>query len=60
MGKGEELTAKSAVEVVRLLRAHEVTPEMLIDAALSRIAAVDPAVNALPTLCPLTCWGPDP
>ena len=44
-------TNLSAREAVRQLRAKEVSPLELIDAALARIAAVDPAVNAVPTLC---------
>ncbi len=40
-----------AREVVRLLRRGAVTPAELIDAAVARIEAVDPAVNAVPTLC---------
>ncbi|MBT5266203.1 MAG: amidase [Rhodospirillaceae bacterium] len=46
----EELTRLSARAAVRLLEAGEVTPLDLIDAALDRIAAVEPDVNALPTL----------
>jgi amidase len=46
-----ELWQKSAVEVVGLLKKREVTPLELIDVAEKRIAAVEPAVNALPTLC---------
>ena len=33
------------------LRAGEVTPDEALDAALARIAATDPALNAVPTLC---------
>ena len=47
----DELIAMSAREAVRRLRAREVSPLDLIDAAADRIAAVDGAVNALPTLC---------
>ena len=47
----DELTDLPAREVVRRLRAGEVSPLELIDAALARIAAVDPLVNAVPTLC---------
>ncbi len=46
-----ELMRLSAREAVRLLRAREITPLELIDAALQRIEAVEPQVNALPTLC---------
>jgi amidase len=45
------LTALPAREVVRLLRRREVAPLDLIDVSLARIAAVDPRVNAVPTLC---------
>ncbi|MBR0679957.1 amidase [Roseomonas eburnea] len=41
----------TATEAVARLRAGEITPLDLIDAAAARIAAVEPAVNALPTLC---------
>lgn len=47
-----DLVRLTAVEAVRALRAGRVSPLELIDAALARIAAVDPEVNALPTLCP--------
>ena len=46
-----DLIRKSATEVVGLLRRREVTPLELIDVAAARIAAVEPLVNALPTLC---------
>jgi amidase len=46
-----ELIALSACEAVARLKTGDVTPLELIDAAEERIAAVDPAVNALPTLC---------
>lgn len=46
-----ELIAKTATEVVALLQAGEVTTLDLLDALEARIAAVEPAVNALPTLC---------
>ncbi len=41
-------TRLPAREAVRRLRAREVSPLELIDAALTRIAAVDPLVNAVP------------
>jgi amidase len=47
----EGLIRLSASEVVARLRQGEVSPLDLIDAAEARIAAVDGAVNALPTLC---------
>lgn len=51
MAGGEELIRLTAREAVRLLVARELSPLELIDAAAGRIAAVEPAVNALPTLC---------
>src|SRR5258708_15642063 len=47
----DELIRVSAREAVAKLRAREITPLELIGAAASRIAAIEPAVNALPTLC---------
>ena len=49
--RGEELIKTDACGVVDLLKRGEVTPHDLLDALEARIAAVDPAVNALPTLC---------
>ncbi|HET6223526.1 MAG TPA: amidase family protein, partial [Dongiaceae bacterium] len=46
-----DLIRLTAQEAVRLLRARQVSPLELIDAALARIAATDHALNALPTLC---------
>jgi amidase len=45
------LVRMTATEAVARLRRGEVSPLELIDAAAARIAAVEPAVNALPTLC---------
>ena len=50
MGPMNELTKLTARQVVDLLRKREVTPVELVDAAAKRIAEVEPAVNALPTL----------
>ncbi|HEY4250826.1 MAG TPA: amidase family protein, partial [Roseomonas sp.] len=47
----EELIRMTATGVAAALAKREVTPLELIDAAASRIAATDGAVNALPTLC---------
>ena len=47
----DEIFKKSAVEVVGLLRRGEVSPLELIDAVEARAAAVEPDINALPTLC---------
>jgi amidase len=46
-----ELIRMTATEAVARLRAREITPLDLIEAAAARIAEVEPAVNALPTLC---------
>jgi amidase len=51
MPSGPELIAMDAPAVVDLLRHQEVTPHDLLDALEARISEVDPAVNALPTLC---------
>lgn len=52
MATGDELIRLTAREAVRLLEAGEVTPLELIDAAMARIEAIEPLVNALPTVCP--------
>ncbi len=46
-----ELIRLTANQAVAALRRGEISPLDLIDAAAARIAAVEPAVNALPTLC---------
>lgn len=46
-----ELIRLTAREIVSLLKRREVSPLELVDAAMARIEAVDPAVNALPTRC---------
>jgi amidase len=46
-----ELWRADACTIVDSLRREEVSPHDLLDALERRIAAVDPAVNALPTLC---------
>src|SRR3954468_9948229 len=46
-----DLWRLSAVEAVSLLKKKEISPLELIDASAKRIAEVEPAVNALPTLC---------
>jgi amidase len=45
------LINRSALDLVELLKLGAVTPLDLLDALEARIAAVDGAVNALPTLC---------
>ncbi|HEX2885987.1 amidase [Vineibacter terrae] len=46
-----ELTRLTARAAVALLKRREISPLDLIEAAAARIAAVEPQVNALPTLC---------
>ena len=46
-----ELWRLSARELVRRLRSGEVRPVEALEAALSRIEAVEPRLNAIPTLC---------
>ena len=46
-----ELIRLTATEAVARLKRGEITPLDLIDAAAARIEAVEPAVNALPTIC---------
>jgi amidase len=46
-----DLCDLGAREAVALLRAGEVRPAELIEAALARIDETDPALNAMPTLC---------
>ncbi len=45
-----DLIHKSACDIVDGLRAETITPHALLDALEERVAAVDPVVNALPTL----------
>src|SRR4051794_23376367 len=47
----DELWRMSAVEAVAKLRKGEVSPLDLVEASARRISEVEPAVNALPTLC---------
>jgi len=49
---GPDICKLEAVEVVAMLRAGDVTPGELLDATFQRIEAVEPAVNATPTVCP--------
>ena len=46
-----EIIKTDACAVVDMLKRGEVTPHDLLDALENRVAAVDSAVNALPTLC---------
>jgi len=46
-----ELIGETATRLIARLRKGEISPHDLLDALEARIAAVDGAVNALPTLC---------
>jgi amidase len=48
---GPELCTREAHEIVALLRKKEISPAELVEAAFSRIEAVDHHINAMPTLC---------
>ncbi|MEX2520346.1 MAG: amidase family protein [Paracoccaceae bacterium] len=48
---GPALCALTATEAVAKLEAGEVSPLEMLDAALERIEAVEPAINAMPTVC---------
>ena len=47
----DELWKMTAVEAVARLKKKEISPLELVEASAQRIAEVEPAVNALPTLC---------
>jgi amidase len=47
----QDLWRRSARETVAALAAGEIRPGEVIDASLARIQAVEPQVNAVPTLC---------
>lgn len=51
MASDDTLWRLTARETVKLLRQRQVSPAELVDIAAARIAATDPALNALPTLC---------
>ncbi len=51
MPADSSLINRSATDIVDLLHKGEVTPHDLLDAIEARIPQVEPAVNALPTLC---------
>ncbi len=51
MPADSSLINRSATDIVDLLNKGEVTPHDLLDAIEARIPQVEPAVNALPTLC---------
>ncbi|MBL8581848.1 MAG: amidase, partial [Rhizobiaceae bacterium] len=47
----EPLWSMDAVMLSHLLRSREIAPQEVLDSFAGRVAAVDPVVNALPTLC---------
>ena len=49
---GPDLCRLQAHEVVAMLRTREISPRDCLDAAFARIAAVEPDINAMPTICP--------
>ena len=49
---GPELCRRQAHEVVALLKSGEISPRDCLDAAFARIAEVEPAINAMPAICP--------
>ncbi|MGC6452332.1 MAG: amidase [Candidatus Puniceispirillaceae bacterium] len=49
---GPELCRLQAHEVIDMLSRGEISPTDCLDAAFARIAKVEPAINAMPTLCP--------
>ena len=51
MPKHNDLYKLTATQAVKLLKSGKVSPRELLDASEARIAAVDGAVNALPTRC---------
>jgi amidase len=51
MTKHSELIKSTATQLVTRLKSGEISPHDLLDALEARIAQVNPAVNALPTLC---------
>jgi amidase len=51
MPNSSPLIRQTAVETVELLKLGAITPHDCLDALEARIKQVDPAVNALPTLC---------
>ena len=48
---GPELCAREAHEIVTMLKRGDISPHDCIDAALARIEAVEPSINAMPTIC---------
>ncbi|UCH74744.1 MAG: amidase [Rhodospirillales bacterium] len=51
MAADATLIEKTAIEIVDLLRRGAISPLDLVDTLEQRLAVVEPAINALPTLC---------
>ena len=49
---GPDLCRRQAHEIIAMLRTGEISVRDCLDAAFARIEAVEPAVNAMPTICP--------
>ena len=49
---GPELCRLQAHEMIALLKSGDISARDCLDAAFARIADVEPAINAMPTLCP--------
>ena len=47
----EPLWSLDAVAIANLLRTREIAPQEVLEATEARVGAVNPLVNALPTLC---------
>ena len=48
---GPELCGLEAHQVVKILKAGQVSPADLLEAAVQRISQTGPVINATPTLC---------
>ncbi len=46
-----ELIAKTAYEIVQLLKARQLSPVDVVNASAARIGEVEDSINAMPTLC---------
>ena len=47
---GPELCSLDPVQVVKLLKIKEISPQELLESSFERINQVEPSVNAIPTL----------
>ncbi|BCF99596.1 hypothetical protein PPGU19_041650 [Paraburkholderia sp. PGU19] len=51
MSDHDDLVARNAVELRRMIGAKEISPVELLDACIARIEALNPAVNAITATC---------